>query len=223
MQPLQMQPSPYSAQAVRNGFFLTRQIVIVSPPGSGKTTLSDGLATSFGPQRLRQKSAGGFMRVRARELGYGDRIHEFARHMREHPEEGHDKWCDDQVAQLGHLNNLVIDCHLPPFAPYGFTILLECDLTVRAQRRLAKTPDKTEAEVTNELRQRGEDDDAKYAVMYPGSLWPKEDYHLVLDTQKHNAAECLSIVLAAHQAWLAEPGKTVVAEDVLDLQFFSTR
>jgi cytidylate kinase len=208
-------PLPYSRQALRpeGARYFSRQFGIISQAGAGKSTLADKIAESFHPH-LKRVSGGAFMRKRAAERGMT--IGQFAAHMEQHPEEGHDQWCDDQIMASAMANDVVIDTHLPAFVPNGFMIYLVCGLETRGKRRTK--PGEDVSAVTAALKERDRNDLAKYARIYPGSIWLYWDYDLVINTETHDPGQCLAIALREHDAWL-EINRNRCISDVLSPQW----
>lgn len=185
------------------------QISITSLTAAGRSTLLQRLKRTFAGTPYRFVSGGEMMRRRAQELDMT--IEEFARFNREHPEDGHDRWCDDEIARMAKLNWLIGEGRLTHiFMPRAFHVLLTCPVQERARRRhaqlraqLGRKCPRYEKVVVDILR-RDDDDAARYEEMYPGCMWKPEDFDAVIDTKAHDEAEVENIVHHIHRQWLAE-------------------
>ncbi len=150
-------------------------------------------------------SAGTIMRTFAASLRMS--IEDFASYNRAHPEEGYDVRCDAEMTDYGCQNFTTLDGRLSQIAaPRGMHVRLGCAVEVRAARRQTdpKYSHLSVDEIAELIKQRDVDDDVRFAELYKGSVWPDEDYDLVLDTGKINPAESLAAILAAHENWQTE-------------------
>jgi cytidylate kinase len=181
--------------------FFSRQISITSLTAAGKTTLVRELRKLLGEEPYRWISAGGLMRERAE--AHGMTMEEFARHMKLHPEEGHDQWLDGRIAELAGEDGMVSDGRLVHyFMPGAFKVWVECGFETRATRRHRQNPDKPFWQVVREVGDRDHDDEERYRKLYPGCIWKPQQFDLVLDSE-HAAPHLLAARLVReHGRWL---------------------
>jgi cytidylate kinase len=190
----------YSREATRPYWFFSDVITITSQTGVGSSTALKKLR-EFYIEDLRKRfvSGGHIMRDVAASLGMT--IDEFAAYNKEHPAEGHDKRCDDEIRAYGSQNHTIIEGRLPhAFVPYGFHVRLVCPASVRAERR-ARDLGTTFAEELKKIEKRDADDESRYAELYPGSLWPNKDFNLVLDTSACPPELEAGVIVQAHEKW----------------------
>ena len=162
------------------------QLSITGATGVGTTSLVKALKKRLpGPYPYRWISAGQFMRERADQLGMT--IDQLAKHNRDHPEEGHDRWCDNRVAAFAQTDWLVCESRLSHFfLPKAFKVLLLCSLDLRAQRRQRDFPHRSLDDVREEIRVRDDNDNARYVQIYgEDCLWGREKFDLVLHTSSY--------------------------------------
>ncbi len=148
-------------------------------------------------------SAGDIMRKRSDELGF-ETIRHFAAHADDHPEEGHDKWLDDQIVEYGKKNRVAIEGRVVHcFVPDAFHVLFRCPLDVRAQW-VANKSGRDPALEASEIEERDIRDTSRFKRSYPGSIWPPEAFHLVIDTNKHRPDDIARMIFKAHTDWVAK-------------------
>lgn len=177
------------------------QISITSKTGAGSSSLLEGLKKKLGNFPYRWVSGGGLMRTRAAERGM--KIEVFVRYSREHPEEGHDRWCDQQIANFASHDWVICEGRLPHiFMPGALRVFLECDLDIRAVRRHRDHPELSLDEVTEMIVQRDIDDDTRYNALYSGCHWPLGDFDLVLSSSLMTVEEEVELLLLKHSIWV---------------------
>ncbi len=111
------------------------QISITGKSGVGTSTLVTELRNHFIDPRWRWVSAGEIFRRRGAEFGFPD-INAFAAFNRLHPEAGHDKWCDEQIAEAAKSDGVVGEGRIVQhFMPWAFHVLVICGTKVCAERR----------------------------------------------------------------------------------------
>lgn len=141
------------------------------------------------------------MRQRAKDLGM--EIEEFAKYKNDHPEEGHDAWCDGEIRKLSNQNNLIVEGRLTHiFLPYAFKIKLVCPVQTCAQRRARDCTSEAYLESLDKILGRDVHDELTYDELYPGWNWDNEDYDIWVDTGVLTPNEVLSRVLVRHDQWL---------------------
>jgi cytidylate kinase len=159
-------------------------------------------------------SAGQLMRKRADELGMS--IGEFVSHMTVHPEEGHDKWVDDQIAACAHRSRVVVEGRVVhSFLPDAFHVLLECDMATRAERTARANgtdPDVERAKIFK----RDEDDIARFSMKYPGCMWDPKHFHLRINTAMHSPDEIAHIIMREHSSWVVTIPMDLISHDSIE-------
>ena len=166
-------------------------------------------------------SIGAKMRERQKELGFKT-IEEFTTHMRFHPEEGHDEAVDSEFCRRALVQNLLVGegrlVHV--FMPYAFHVLLICHPFVRAQRRWKawrkKDPKLKQETVLGAILDRDRDDESRYEENYPGCIWDKSDYDLVVSTEYQSQEQVARKIVEGHQIWFGKFGrnsKQIIAEN----------
>lgn len=179
------------------------QISITSQTGVGSTSLFKALKVKLEGQPYLWVSGGSLMRERAEQCGFGKDINAFTRHVLEHPEEGHDEWLDRRIAELAQNDWMICESRLSHFfMPEAFKVLLECDSTIRAERRQKDESDKTVEQVLRGIEERDENDKARYTTLYPGCIWEKDQYDLVLSTELLFPQEVAELLLREHARWV---------------------
>lgn len=191
----------YSRSATQHlSMSFSNSITLTSETAVGSSTSIDALRAHFGPLRWRYVSAGSIMRMFAERLGMT--IDQFAAHNKAHPEEGWDAECDRAVAVFGRQNFTVIEGRLPHvFVPRAFHVKLVCDPEIRAARRAKDRAGQSVESVIAEIIARDRNDNERYEKIYPGCLWPLEDFDLVVDTGASFPKEVVTKIAAAHSEW----------------------
>jgi cytidylate kinase len=196
---------PYSRKSVEPKGYLSNVITITSHTGVGSSTTLKALKEYYKTdERIVFVSGGSIMRSFAADLGMT--IEELARTNREHPELGYDKQCDDRLVVAGQRNYSIIEsrlCHA--LVPQGFHVLLKCPLDVRAKRRfndeVKNNPQVTLSQVAKQIDDRDQDDNHRFAILYPGCIWPESDFDLVIDTSVSSVTEIIDTIISTHKTW----------------------
>lgn len=197
-----MSDQVYSLQALRPKIFLPRSISITSETAVGSTTTVKLLVERLGAPSVRVLSGGDIMRAFAKERGM--KIEDFAKYNREHPEEGWDKRCDDQIVLESQTGNLIVEGRLVHvFAKQSFHVLLTCPFDVRAERRYKDLKYKgySLSEVREMVSGRDNNDRERYLKLYPGCDWPEEDFDLVVSTETNSPEVVVEKIISGHQSW----------------------
>lgn len=195
-------PELLSAATVAGGIF-RNQISITSKTAVGKTTLLRELKKKLDNLPYRWVSGGALMRARAASLGMT--IEEFAVHNHLHPEEGHDRWCDDTIAHFAEHDWVICEGRLPHFfMPRAFKVLLVCNPHTRAARRQGDNSEKPLWQVLRDIEERDRNDAKRYEKLYPECLWPEENFDLVIETDKLSIDGEVELLLGEHRKWAGE-------------------
>lgn len=185
------------------------QISITSQTGVGSSSLLKVLREKLGNQPYRFVSGGSLMRERAKSLGMT--IDEFALYNREHPEEGHDLWCDQMIAHMAESDWMICESRLSHhFMPGAFKVLLECSIGIRARRRHADQPDRAFQEVLSEMKERDKNDNLRYELLYPGCIWSPKKFDLRLNTEGTLPSKLADYLLEEHEKWVRKHLETAI-------------
>ncbi len=203
----------YSRQNLFRSEILPFLITITSLTAAGKTSLMKALKVKFESGKIKMNfiSAGGIMRDIAKESGFLS-IEAFAKHNRDHPEDGYDLECDNRVRKIGEKDHQVIEGRLPHiFVPKGFHILLRCPLEVRAWRRYEwQNPDELSLnDVMWSIAQRDDDDQLRYETLYPGCIWADSDFNLIIDSSIMTIDEEVRAIILGWRKWLVRNNKLI--------------
>lgn len=210
---------PYSKENILEGiiYYFSNLFTITSTTGVGGSTTVDNLSKKIGLPHYRVVSGGGIMRSFAKD--YSMSIEAFAKYCKENPEKGFDKKCDETIQAFAEQNFCIIEGRLPHvFAPHAFHVLLVCDnLDVLVERRFQYGKKKAKGrsyparqEVRKNIEERDKDDNARYEALYPGCLWPEEDYDCVVDTSLMDPQEVIGMVIGTHKHWIKKIGDKIV-------------
>ncbi|MBR9689839.1 MAG: AAA family ATPase [Candidatus Altiarchaeota archaeon] len=161
-------------------------ITISGPAGSGKSTAGKSLSEKLG---ISYYSVGDFFRMKAEEAGMD--VKEF---MKTAPNELHneaDKFIDTRSKQ----GNVVIESRLSGHmaSAANFRIFLTAPLDIRA-KRVAGRKDLEFKEAKKRVEERDNQDRENYLRVYDIDVNELGIYDLVLNTEKLNKAEVLSIL-----------------------------
>lgn len=211
MNPLNSNLKKFDKKTLSTEIYFSNQISITSLTGCGSSTTLNMLKERLKNFPYRFVSGGFIMRsiassFRSEEFPNGMTIEQFAKYNREHPEDQFDLKCDQMLSQFAEQNWSIIEGRLPHImAPHSFRVLLNCDATIRAERRRAqKYPEMSVEEVLQLIEKRDNDDNARYEKLYPGCLWPDSDYDLVIDTGKFSPDQVVEKIIDEHTKWANE-------------------
>ena len=195
-------PADYSRKSIESQWFFSSSITLTNVSGVGGTTTLNTLEKRFG-RFLRYVSGGRINRRFAEQLGM--KIEPFVEHKRLHPEERWDAKCDEEIAQEGKSNNVIVEGRVPHiFSSHSCHILLTCPLTLRAERRQGRDPEYSHLsveEVARLIDDRDRNDLENYALLYPGSNWLPEDFDAQIDTSTWNPEQVVDEIIQQHTAW----------------------
>lgn len=196
----------------------SHQISITARTGVGSTTCLEGLKLKDELKELpyRYIPIGKLMRARGAQNKFKE-IKDFAKHKKEHPEEGHDQWCDDTVTIFASHNYVIAEGRLPHiFMPHAFKVLLACPVKVCAERRhkdeVKQNPELSLQSVERDIRVRDDHDDANFQTLYPGCLWQRPSFDYVIDTEHTPPEKVVEKLCHAHARWL----KTIRRSDLIE-------
>ncbi|MCF7833688.1 MAG: AAA family ATPase [Candidatus Pacebacteria bacterium] len=180
-------------------------ISIAGTLGSGKSSTADLIAKELGYKRF---SSGDFMRKIA--LKKGVTLNELSILAETNP--SIDIAIDDEVRKIGELENIVIDSRLAfHFIPESFKVYLDLPPEIAKNRILNNLKENalrkqsenatTGEEIYKKIIDRLESEKKRYKELYNIVHTDKNNYDLVIDTEKNNLQEVVQIVLDAYRKW----------------------
>jgi len=181
-------------------------ITINGFPGSGKSSTANLVAKTLGFERF---SSGDFMRKIAVDRGMS--INELNIQAETNTEI--DTEIDNEVKKAGELNQIVIDSRMAfHWIPESFKVYLELPQEIAKERilnslktnklRQESEHANTEEEVYEKIIERLKSENKRYLSLYNVDNTKKENYDLVVDTNKHNLQEVVSIIITAYTEWI---------------------
>jgi cytidylate kinase len=180
-------------------------ITIAGVPGSGKSSTADGVAKALGYTRF---SSGDFMRKIALERGIS--INELSLHAE--TDDSIDISIDDQNRKAGQGEKLVIDSRLAfHWIPNSFKVFLDLPLEISKERILNnlkhnKLREQSEGVadidgVYKKITERLESEKKRYKELYNIDHTDKNNFDLVVDTNKNNLEQVVEIILNEYKRW----------------------
>ncbi len=182
-------------------------ITIAGVPGSGKSSTADGVAKALDYQRF---SSGDFMRKTALERGVS--INELS--LQAESDDSIDVSIDDEVRKTGEMSKVVIDSRLAfHWIPDSFKVFLDLPLEISKERILNSL--KTNAlrqksegqanieEIYAKITARLESERKRYLALYNINHTDKNNFDLVIDTNKNNLEQVVQIILESYKNWLS--------------------
>ncbi len=173
------------------------KITIFGLAGTGKSSTAKRLADILGYEF---KSSGNMFREMAAEANMT--LNEFEKVCQEDP--NYDKMLDARVGEYGKTHdNFIFESRLAwYYIPDSFKVMLVCGETERIQR-VAERENKTFEQVQNETLEREGSIYKRFKEYYDiDNINDTSHYNLIVDTQKNNLEEVVTLILAA----LAERG-----------------
>lgn len=182
-------------------------ITINGVPGSGKSSTANGVAEALGYKRF---STGDFMRNIAVSMNIT--LNELQK-IAEVDNGEIDKKIDDENRKLSEQDNFVIDSRLAfHFIPGSFKVFLDLPLEISKERimsnlknnSLRAQSEKAEnlEEVYKNITERLESENKRYKEYYGVDYTDKNNFDLIIDTNKNNLEEVVNIILKEYKAWL---------------------
>ncbi len=180
-------------------------ITIAGCLGAGKSSTGDRLAQELGYQRF---SSGDFMRTIATNLGIS--LNELS--TKAETDTSIDTKIDEEVRKAGNLEKVIIDSRLAfHWIPESFKVYLDLAPEIAKQRILSNLKINTlrqvsegmadEDEIYEKIIHRLESEKKRYKELYDIDHTNHENFDLVVDTNKNNLDEVVSIILAEYKKW----------------------
>lgn len=187
---------------------MKKEIITISgKPGSGKSSTADNVARELNYQRF---SSGDFMRKMAIEKGIT--LNELSK-IAENDNGVIDKMIDDEVAKLNESDKIVLDSRLAfHFLHNSFKVFLDLAPEISKDRVISSLKNNnlrasseginTPEEVYLKIIERLESEKKRYKELYNLDYTNKENFDLVIDTEKNNLDQVVGIILTEYQNWL---------------------
>jgi CMP/dCMP kinase len=181
-------------------------ITICGGLGSGKSSTAKKVAEILGYQHF---SSGDFFRQAAIELGIS--INEINKRAENDPQIDH--VTDEKLRNMRNSEKVVIDSRTAyHWIPESFKVYLELPQEIakdrvinsltenklRAQSEQLSSPD----EAYQKMKERFESEQKRYWDLYRINNTEKDQYDLVIDTEKNNLEQVVSIVVEEYKKWL---------------------
>ncbi|MCX6704746.1 MAG: cytidylate kinase family protein [Candidatus Woesebacteria bacterium] len=183
-------------------------ITITGTLGSGKSSTADLVAKKLGFRRF---SSGDFMRKIALEQGIS--LNELQ--TRAEKDNSIDFKIDDEVKKVGEMRNIVIDSRLAfHWIPNSFRVYLDLPPEIAKERilnnlkenalRRQSEDSSTSEEIYQKIISRLESEKKRYQELYGLDHTDKNNYDLVIDTNKNNLEQVVDIIVREYQKWLSK-------------------
>ena len=182
-------------------------ITINGLPGSGKSSTANKVAERLNYKRF---STGDFMRKIALSMNIS--LNELSK-IAENDNGEIDKKIDDENRKLKEDNKFVIDSRLAfYFIPESFKVFLDLPLEISKERimsnlktnALRQESEKatTAEEVYINIQERLASEKKRYKELYNIDYTLKENFNLVIDTDKNNLEQVVDIIITEYKKWL---------------------
>lgn len=187
---------------------MKKEIITISGlPGSGKSSTANKVAEALNYKRF---STGDLMRKIGLSMNMS--LNEVSK-VAENDNGEIDKRIDDENRKLREENKFVIDSRLAfHFIPESFKVFLDLPLEISKERimsnlklnALRQQSEKAEnlEEVYKNIQERLASEKKRYKELYDIDYTKKENFNLVIDTNKHNLQEVVEIILKEYKDWL---------------------
>lgn len=181
-------------------------ITINGFPGSGKSSTADGVAKELGFKRF---SSGDFMRQIALDRGIS--LNELSK--KAESDTAVDKSIDEAVKKTGEGEKIVIDSRLAfHWIPNSFKVYLDLPPEIAKERisnnlKTNKFRQESEGkmdveEVYKKIIERFESEKKRYQNLYQVDHADKNNFDLVVDTNKNNLKQVIDIIVREYKNWI---------------------
>src|SRR3989344_649031 len=181
-------------------------IAITGTLGSGKSSASDLVSKKLGYKRF---SAGNFFRKIGLDLGIS--LNEVSKRAEDDPII--DKKTDDEVKKVGEMKQVVIDARTAfHFIPEAFQVYLDLPPEIAKIRilnnleentlRKQSEDSSTLEEIYEKIASRLESEKKRYKELYGIDHTNKNNYNLIIDTNKNNLEQVADIIVSEYQKWI---------------------
>lgn len=186
---------------------MKKEIITINGfPGSGKSSTADLVAKKLGFKRF---SSGDFMRQIA--LDHGISLNELSIKAENNNEI--DARIDEAVRTAGKIEKIVIDSRLAFYwIPESFKVYLDLPPEIAKERisnnlKTNKFRKESEGqidtdEIYKKIIQRFESEKTRYQKLYKVNHADKNNFDLVVDTNKNNLEQVVDIVVSEYKKWM---------------------
>lgn len=183
-------------------------ITICGGLGSGKSSTAKLIAKKL---EFKHFSSGDFMRKMALERGIS--LNELA--TKAEDDTSIDLEIDSELRKVGEMEKVVIDSRLAfHWMPESFKIYLDLspeiakdrilnDLKVNSLRQQSEKSSTVE-EIYKKITTRLESEKKRYLEMYNLNYTNKNNFDLVIDTNKNNLEQVVEIIVSEYKKWIAK-------------------
>lgn len=187
---------------------MKKEIITISGlPGSGKSSTADNVAKALAYQRF---SSGDFMRKMAVEKGIT--LNELSK-IAENDNGLIDNKIDDEVSKLNEREKIVVDSRLAfHFLKNSFKVFLDLAPEISKNRvleslnnnplRLQSEGLSNAEEVYEKIIERLNSEKKRYKELYNLDYTDKNNFDLIIDTNKNNLEEVVKIIITEYKKWL---------------------
>jgi cytidylate kinase len=182
-------------------------ITISGQAGSGKSSTADSVAKVLGFQRF---SGGDFTRKIALEMGIS--LNELTK--KQEKDKSMDERVDEEIKKAGEMENVVIDSRLAfHWIPESFKVFLDLSPEVAKERiardlknnilRQQSENSHNSEEIYAKIIERLKSEIKRYKEYYGiADYTDKNNFDLVIDTNKNNLEEVVDIVVSEYKKWM---------------------
>jgi cytidylate kinase len=181
-------------------------ITICGSLGSGKSSTAKGVANALG---YRHFSSGDFFRQVGLELGLS--VNEINKRAETDPNIDH--MTDEKLKAMKSENKIVIDSRTAyHWIPESFKVYLTLPIDIAHTRilesvkndklREASEQVQNPEEIFQKMKERFESEQKRFWNLYQLDNTDKNNFDLVVDTDKNNLHEVIEIVLSKYKDWL---------------------
>jgi len=181
-------------------------IAITGTLGSGKSSTSNLVAKALGFTRF---SSGDFMRKIALEMDIS--VNELSKKAEN--DTSIDKKIDEEVKKTGKLEKVVIDSRLAyHWIPESFKVYLNLPPEIAKNRILNNLKDNklrresenslSAEEIYQKIISRLESEKKRYRELYGIDHTDKNNFDLVIDTEKNDLNQVVDIIVAEYKKWI---------------------
>lgn len=188
---------------------MKKEIITISGfPGSGKSSTAELVAKKLDFTRF---SSGDFMRKIALEMNIS--LNEL--NLQAQTNNTIDKKIDDEVKKAGEMQKIVIDSRLAfHWIPESFKVYLDLapeiakkrimeDLEKNILRRQSENSSSVE-EIYGKIVSRLESEKKRYKELYNVDHTDKNNFDLIIDTNKNNLEQVVNIIVTEYKKWQAK-------------------
>jgi len=183
-------------------------ITIAGAPGSGKSSAANLVAKELG---FKHFSSGDFMRKIALETGIS--LNELSKNAE--TDDSIDFKIDNEVKKVKEMNQIVLDSRLAfHWIPESFKVFLDLPAEIAKERiwnnlQENKLRQKSENalskdEVYQKITERLSSEQKRYSDLYEIDHINKENFDLVIDTNKNNLEEVAKTIVLEYKKWIVK-------------------